>query len=149
MTWVDIVVVVLCVGIALLEARRGFFAAALNLAALIAVAGVAVKFSGQLTASLSPGVAFLVLYVLLGAAAVTGANFASHALKLDIGPFDHALAGAVGIASGVAVSYALCEFLNLSAGGTHPAVAGSLLGAQVHEFRAYHSVLNFLRGLGE
>lgn len=149
MTWVDILVVVLCVGIALLEARRGFLAAALDLAGVVIVTVVAVKYSDQLGGSLSPGIAFLVLYLLLMAAAVTGAKFAGDALKYDIGAFDSALAAVLGVATGVAVSYALCQFLNLSAGGSHPAVAGSALAAQVHDFQWYHAMVGFLQRLGE
>ncbi|MFQ6132896.1 MAG: CvpA family protein [Armatimonadota bacterium] len=149
MTWVDTAVVVLCTGIALLEARRGFLAAALDLAGIVVVTMVATRYSADLTGSLSPGIAFLVLFVLLAAAVVAGVKFANDALKFDIGPFDSALAGLIGVATGVSVSYALCEFLNLNAGGTSAAVAGSVLAPQVHDFRLYHGLIAFLRRLGE
>ncbi len=149
MSWVDVVIVSLCVSIAALEAKRGFTAAALDLAGLVIVTALVTQFSSSVAGGMSPGVAYAVLWVFLAAAAATGAKFINDATRFDIGPFDTSLAGVLGICSGVAVSYALCEMLGRLAGGTHAAVTASALAPEVHEFRTYHAIVGFLKRLGD
>lgn len=151
MTWVDCVIVVACVLIAAVEARRGFLPAVLDLAALIIVS-IIVKTYGTSLAGVtgfSSGASVALIYLFLAAAAITGAKFASDAINFDIGPFDSAIAGVLGVFTGIAVGYGLVHTLILIGGADHPAVAGSLLAPEVHEFRSYHKVLDFLQALGE
>ncbi|MGD8238555.1 MAG: hypothetical protein PVH68_08395 [Armatimonadota bacterium] len=150
MTWVDCVIVVACVLIAAVEARRGFLPAALDLAALIVVSVIVTTYGTSLAGvtGFSPGASVAFIYLFLAAAAITGAKFASDAINFDIGPFDSAIAGVLGVFAGIVVGYGLVHTLILLGGTDHPAVAGSLLAPEVHGFRSYHRAVRFLQGLG-
>jgi hypothetical protein len=144
--WVDIIIVALCAGAAAIEAKRGFFPAALDLVGLTLVALVVTRYGSSLAgAGLSPTLSFALMYVFLAAAVVTAAKFINDATKFDIGAFDHPLGGVIGFFVGVAVSYALVEMLR-KAGVA--AATSSILAAEVHEFRTFSSIVSFLRGLG-
>jgi hypothetical protein len=148
-SWVDVVIIALCVSIAALEAKRGFTAAALDLAGLVIVTLLVTQFSSSVAGSMSPGVAYGVLWVFLAAAVITVVKFINDATRFDIGAFDTSLAGVLGLCSGVAVSYALCEMLNRIAGGAHAAVTAAALAPEVHDFRTFRSIIGFFRRLGE
>lgn len=150
-SWVDIAVVTICGTLCFIESKRGFFPAVLDFAGIVAVTLIAKHTSGNLSgaSSMQPPVAFAVLYLVLTAIVITGAKFIAGATQFEIGPFDAPVGGVMGICTGVAVSYALVEFLNLQAGGQADAVAASFLAPQVHEFRAYHNILQWLHSLGE
>lgn len=144
--WVDIAIVALCVGAAVVEAKRGFFPAALDLIGLIFVALVVSNYGSSLAGGgLPPTVSFVLMYVFLAAAVITAAKFINDATKFDVGAFDHPLGGLVGFFVGVAISYALVEMLQQ---GEVAAVTTSVLAPEVHEFRTFNAILGFLRGLG-
>ena len=151
MTWVDGVIVVVCVLIAVLEARRGFLPAALDLAGLIIVSIIVTNYGISLSTATGLGTraGVIFIYLFLAAAAITGAKFASDAISFDIGPFDSAMAGVLGVLTGVVVGYGLVHTILLLWGVDHPAIAGSLLAPEVHDFRTFKRLLDFLHGLGE
>ena len=151
MTWVDCAIVAACVLIAIVEARRGFLPAALDLAGLIVVSIIVTTYGTSLAGATGLGTAGSVvfIYLFLAAAVVTGAKFASDAINFDIGPFDSAIAGVLGVFSGLVVGYGLVHALILLGGAEQPVIAGSLLAPEVHEFRTFFRVLNFLRRLGQ
>jgi len=149
-TWIDCVIVVICVLIAIIEARRGFLPAALDLIGLIIVSVIVTTQGTSLAGAtgLSTGLSVVVMYVLLAASVITGAKFASDALNFDIGPFDSAIAGLLGVFIGGVVSYGLVHSLTILGGTDQPAIANSLLAPEVYQFRTYHKAVSFLQGLG-
>jgi len=150
-TWVDVAIVISCVLIAVIETRRGFAPAALDLIGLIIVSVIVTTYGTSLAGAtgLSTGASVAVVYLFLAAATITGAKFASDAINFDIGPFDSAIAAVLGVLTGIVVGYALVHTLIILGGADQPAIAGSLLAPEVHEFQTYHRVLDFLCQLGQ
>jgi hypothetical protein len=150
-TWVDLVIVVACTLIAIIEGRRGFLPAALDFIALIIVSFVVTNYGTSLAGAtgLGSGAGVAIVYLFLAAAAIAGAKFASDTINFDIGPFDSAVGSVIGVVSGLVVGYGLVHTLIHIGGAENPAVAGSLLAPEVYEFRTYYRLLNFLQRLGE
>lgn len=149
MTWLDLVTIVICSAVVVVEAARGFVPAMIDLIGVLVLLSMAggggVGVSGP-----SPGRAgtYLAIVVVGAAVIATASTLFNKYTKWDIGPFDRALAGLMGVGTGIALSHAAFDAALLAYGASHPALAHSLLRAEVYEFRTAKAIANALRNLG-
>lgn len=157
MTWLDIVLGVLLVGVAVLEMGRGFGRAifdALALYAALWLSGAAAR--ALEAATFHPNTAFShcwtfgLLFLTFGALGLLVSRFVYHSTLVNAGMFE----GLLGLGAGLAVGMILAHGLVRVAVLADPAgqsgarvVAESFLGNEMLSFTTYHSVLATLSGV--
>ncbi len=149
MTWLDLLTIIICSAVAVIEATRGFTAALLDLIGVVVVLHVAGAVRPALGATeTAQTVSFLVVVVVGSGVVVACSTLIDKYTKWDIGPFDRALAGLLGVGTGIALSHAAFDAVLLAAGSQHPAFAQSLLRAEIYEFRTAKALAQYLQHLG-
>ena len=149
MTWLDVTAVALFVVVGVVEAKRGAIPAAIDLVLALMGLGLAKSLTqsvgavGGTEAWPFLGSMFLVIVV----AAVTSTLVDTHT-KWDIGPFDAAAAGVLGVITGLVLGHAVFHAAILSGGHTASIAGNSLLVVEVYDLRTLHALGNMLRNLG-
>lgn len=158
MIWLDVVIAAMIVGMAALEAKRGFGRAVFDCGAIMIALGVAPKMHIPLAHHLdvlrSPQANSAFIYtavvVVSGAVLWLVAKTAYESTQLSLDHFEIPLGAVVGIVIGAALAHALTTtiFISTNHGGYLPAsLANSALGKELYGFYTYNSVIGFLKGL--
>ena len=158
MNWLDILLLLLIVGVAVLGMVRGLGRAAFDAlglyGALWAASTLAPLLAAHLTlnaggAAVNLSWVFGILFVLLGAL-MLGVSWYVHSLtRFDAGMFDKLLGLAAGVAMGVIVAHSLVAALVTSDPhrvASAALVADAPVGREMYEFPAYHSVMDTITG---
>lgn len=157
MEWLQILIVIVIVGVALLEGKRGFGRCLFDLAAAI----ITVRLARSLAFNLAPSIrvfesaqateaALLVAFSLvLGGALLVLARYAYNATLISLDSFDNILGIGLGLAVGVLVAQVALLAMML---GAAPAKSSSLKRTVAYRecvnFETYHEVIHFLRTAG-
>ena len=158
MNWLDIILLLLIVGTAVVGTVRGLGRAAFDAlglyAALWAASTLAPLVAVHLTlnaggAAVNQSWIFGILFVLLGVL-MLGVSWYVHSLtRFDAGMFDKLLGLAAGVAMGVIVAHSLVSALVTSDPhrvASAALVADAPVGREVYGFPTYHSVLDTITG---
>jgi len=149
MTWIDVASVALFVVVGVVEAKRGFLPAAVDLCLMLLGLNLCKQLTGAVASSLgSRAMAFGLLLLLCVIVAAVASSLIDRHTKWEIGPFDSAAGGIVGVVVGLAVAHGVYHAVALSGAGGHALVARSLLAPEIYELRAMHSIGDALRSLG-
>lgn len=151
MTWLDIVLGVLLVGVAVLEMCRGFGRSVFDALALYGALWLSDAAAHYVSVAafhpntpVSHGLTFGVLFLTFGALAVLVSRLVYHATLIHTGMFEGLLGAVAGLAVGMILAHGLVRMVVLSdpAGqsGTR-LVSESFLGSEMLSFTTYHSVL--------
>jgi hypothetical protein len=148
MTWLDVASVALLVIVGWVEAKRGFSPAAIDLCLLLIGLNLAKSLTGAAAQFGSQTAAFSVFFV--GAVLVTGvaSSVIDSYTKWEIGPYDSAGAGVVGVVVGLVAAHALYHAMALHGHGGQALVGRSLLAPEIYDLRAIHALGDMLRNLG-
>ena len=151
MTWFDLVVILIIAAFGTVEARRGAAPAAMDCAALVIVGQIANGAHSSLASSLgvAPAIGFTILFVVLGVLGILLARFLHHMTMISLDTFDATVGAIFGVASGIAVAHAFGQIVLVSGGPEYPALAQSLLGDEVLNFKTYKRIVSGFMHLGE
>lgn len=157
MNWLDIILLLLVVGVAVLEAFRGFGRAIFDALGLFA----ALWLAGALSPGLAPHMplhtgagadhshAFSLLFVLLSLLCLGVSRFVHGMTLIHTGMFEALLGLTAGVAVGMVAAHAVtCALVMADPGGRHGAalVAGGAISSEAFSFTTYHSVMDTLTG---
>ena len=158
MNWLDIVLLLLIAGVAVLGLTRGFGRAAFDALGLYAALWIASTLAPLLAAHLTlhaggaavnQSWAFGMLFILFGALLI-GASWYLHTMtQLNAGMFDKLLGLAAGAAMGVILAHGVVSALVTSdprREASAALVAAAPVGREVYEFPTYHSVMDTITG---
>ncbi len=149
MTWIDVTSVALFVSVGVVEAKRGFFPAVVDLCLVLLGLNLAKLMTGTVSSSLgSPAVAFGLLFLLCVIVTAVTSSLIDAYTKWEIGPYDAAAAGIVGVVVGLAVAHGVYHVVALAGSEGHDLVARSALAPEVYDLRSIHSLGDMLRNLG-
>jgi hypothetical protein len=149
MTWLDLLTVALFVLVGFVEAKRGAVPAAADLCVGLVGIGLAKRLAPNLAAWVgSQTTAFLLLLVSVVAAAVVASWLLDTYTKWEIGPYDAAVAGAVGVVSGLVLAHGVFHAAMVSGGGLEALAEKSLLAPEVYHLQTLHAIGDLLRNLG-
>jgi uncharacterized membrane protein required for colicin V production len=149
MTWLDLITIALFVLFGVVETKRGFFPAAIDLLAGVLGLTIAKAWAPLLTSALgSESTAFLVLFAVVVVLTGVGSSLVDAYTKWDIGAFDSALAGVLGVVVGLVLAHGAYHAATVAGGHVANVAAGSLLTPEVYELRTAHAIGDMLRGLG-
>jgi len=151
---IDVAIAVLLVGAGLVETKRGFGRAVLDLTALAVTVRVAwllaEPLSGSIKLAMDPDVNRAILYVasfvVLGSFLLYLGRTIYDVTLVSAEVFDPPLGGLCGIGVGIILAHALVQTLAFGAGGdaVPKVVADSLLGTEFLRFHTYHRVMDVL-----
>lgn len=158
MNWLDIVLLLLIVGVALFGAVRGFGRTALDALALYGALWLASTLAPVLAAHLSlhaggaavnRGWAFVLLFFVCSALGLGIAWYSYGMTQLSAGMFDKLLGIAAGIAAGMILAHGLVSAIVTSdpqrvASAT--LVSQGAVGAEMYSFPTYHAAVDTLTG---
>ncbi len=150
MTWLDFVVILLCVAGGVLEARRGLVCGVLDLAGI----ALSVHLASSLHTGLADAIgvshltAYIALLLALVAAVVVLSTVADALLKWDAGGIEAVAGGFLGLIAGYLLAHGVVGLFIVGWGEEYAAYSGSLLAKEVYNFSTYHAVLTALRNLG-
>jgi len=157
MTWLDIVLGVLLIGVAVLEMCRGFGRAVFDALALYAalwLSDAAARALGAATfhpnTPFSHGWTFGLLFLTFGSLGLLLSKFVYYSTLANAGMFEGLLGIGAGLAVGMILAHGLVRVAVLSdLGGQSGArlVSESFLGNEMLSFTTYHSVLATLTGV--
>ena len=150
MTRPDFVVIRLCIAMAIIESNRGFVPAFFTMIGAVLTVEIAPSVYTKLTSpSISYASAYIIV-VLIGLAIVAGATvLLKRYAPTDIGSFDGALGGLMGIFTALVVGHAIYGAVILGYGGKTAAVyAQSALAGQIYELNGVHGFLDFMSRIG-
>ncbi len=149
MTWLDFLTIALCVLIMVIEVKRGAVCAIIDTVGVWIALKIA-TFSYQAIASpqFSYAAAYLTIFLVIVAVTATTSTLLQRQLKSDLGPFDSAIACALGLLIGLFFSHIAFGFIHLHFGETYPAFASSVFRGQVYELRALKGFLRFMHRIG-
>lgn len=149
MTWPDYIVIVLVIGVGLAESRRGFVTAFFDLLGVVITVEIAGAVYRQIA---SPSLSYTWSYivcVLIGVVVIAGAtSLLKRQTQMDIGSFDTALAGLLGVFSALALAHATYGAVVIQYGMNHEIYAGSALAGQIYELNGIHGFLAFMGKIG-
>jgi hypothetical protein len=149
MTWLDVTVVALFVVVGFVEAKRGAVPAAVDLFLVLtglSLAKVLTRSVGSIGGSEAiPFLAFMFGAVVISAAASTLIDMHT---KWDIGPFDAAAAGVLGVIAGLVLGHAAFHAATLAGGDTAITASKSLLVIEVYDLRTFDALTDMLHNLG-
>lgn len=154
MTWLDIVLGILLVGVAALEMCRGFGRSVFDALALYGALWLADAATHYVDAAafhpntpISHGLTFGLLFLTFGALALLVSRFVYHATLVHTGMFEGLLGALAGLAVGMILAHGLVRLVVLSdiAGQSGARlVSESFLGNEMLSFTTYHSMLTTL-----
>lgn len=151
MTWPDYVVIVLCAGLAILEAKRGFVVAFFDMIGCILI----IEISGSVYLRfVSPSMSYASAYLMcLGIGVVIVGvltTIIQRQTRMDIGSFDNSLAGLLGFICALILSHGVYGAVILSQpqGMQSALYQGSAFAGQIYELRAWHGFLGFMSRVG-
>lgn len=153
MTWLDIILGVLLVGVAVVEMCRGFGRSifdALALYGALWLSDAATRFIPAGSTPLSHGCLFGLLFLTFGALSIVVSRIVYHATLVHTGMFEGLLGAVAGVAVGMILAHGLVRTVILSdTAGQSGArlVSESFLGSEMLSFTTYHSVLETLTGI--
>jgi hypothetical protein len=149
MTWLDLLTVALFVLVGFVEAKRGAVPAAADLCVGLIGVGLAKTLTPGLAVSVgSEATAFLLLFVGVVAVAVVASWLLDTYTKWEIGPYDSAVAGAIGVVSGLVLAHGVFHAAVVAGGGLEALAQRSLLAPEVYDLRTLHAIGDLLRNLG-
>lgn len=157
MNWLSIVLAVLILGVAVVQALRGFGRAAgdaLGLYAALFLAGWlseplagAVHFHSG--AAINHSYAFVLLFLVLGGLSLGLSRYIYHLTPISAGMFDRVLGFVCGLAAGMIVAHSLVSGMVMAdpSGRQETAlVTNGFVSNEMLDFPTYHSVLESLTG---
>jgi hypothetical protein len=149
MTWIDVTSVALFVTVGVVEAKRGFFPAAIDLCLVLLGLNLCKLLTGVVASPLgSRATAFGVLFLFCVVVTAVASSLIDTYTKWEIGSFDSAVAGIVGVVVGLAVAHGVYHMVALTGAGGHALVGRSLLAPEIYELRTIHGIGDLLRHLG-
>jgi hypothetical protein len=149
MTWIDVASVALFVTVGVVEAKRGFFPAVIDLCLVLVGLNLAQTLTGTVASPLgSRAAAFGLLFLFCVVVAAVTSSLVDKYTKWEIGPYDGAAAGIVGVVVGLGVAHGLYHVVALHGAGGHALVVRSLLAPEIYDLRTLHSIGDMLRNLG-
>ncbi len=157
MSWLDVVLILVIGGCAVVEMARGFgraaFDALLLYAALWSAEAAALPLARQVHlangAAVNHADAYAILLVVFGSTALGLSRFVYGMTLFDAGMFDSLLGLAAGIAAGMVAAHGIVHALDMAdPNGTAGAalVASSLVGREMLNFPTFHSVMDTVTG---
>ena len=157
MTWLDIVLIFVIGGIAVVEMARGFgraaFDALLLYAALWAAESASLPLAAQVHlangAAVNHADAYALLLVVFGTAALGCSRFVYGMTLFDAGMFDSLLGLVAGVGAGMIAAHGIVHSLAMAdPNGTAGAalVAGSFIGHEMLNFPTFHAVMDTITG---
>lgn len=158
MNIIDVVLIIITVGIAALETRRGFGKAIFDFAALLVgirlVGMLAPVVAGSLNLAkdtpANEAAWFAVLFALVGTLLLFLGKLAYDSTLITLDTFDPFLGGVLGLGIAVIVGHAIVNTLAIAAtvhGITPEIITNSRLGMEFYDFVTYHKVMHFLSSL--
>jgi uncharacterized membrane protein required for colicin V production len=155
LTWVDLLVVVVIIGVVLFEVRRDFGQTLVDTVALLLTMRAAVWLcpaaarAVPLAASetVNRGIWLILAFILCSAVALLLARFAHEATRWTLDTFDPVFGFVFGMTSAVIVSHILVKSLAMiyaTKAGLPQCIAHSALGEELLTFHSYHHLLEFL-----
>jgi len=158
MNWLDIVLMVLIVGVAIVGTVRGFGRTAFDALGLYAALWSAATLAPMLASHVSlhagePGVnqswAFGILFVLFGALMLGLAWYVQGMTQWNAGMFDKLLGMAAGVAAGTILAHGIVSALVTSDPNREASAAivtQGTVGNELYSFPGYHSVMDTITG---
>jgi uncharacterized membrane protein required for colicin V production len=149
MTWLDVIAVALFVIVGVVEAKRGFFPALVDLCLVLVSVNLAKMLAPSAASAVGSNAAGfgVVVFGLIAITAVASTLVDVYA-KWDIGPYDSLAGGVLGAVTGLAVAHAVYHLAQLKGAEGHALVARSLLAPEIYDLRSLHALGDMLRGLG-
>ncbi len=150
MTWPDLIVIVLCILLGILEAQRGFIVAFLDMLGVFLTVEIAPAAYLNLTrsGSLSNVAAYLICIGIGVAITAIVTTLLKRQTQFDIGSFDSALGGIFGIIIALFLSHAMYGALILAYGAQNPVYANSAFAPQIFELQGLKGFLRFMGKIG-
>ena len=156
--WINLVIVLIFAGGIALGIKRGFGKSIFDFAAGLITVRIAATLhpllAHRITILSSPQANSALIYagvfMLLGAAVWLVSKVAYESTLISLDTFDPPLGGIVGIFIAVILAHAFTKTYFIAAnqsGQMPPALAQSILGAELYGFTTYHNVIGFLKGL--
>lgn len=151
MTWLDIVLGILLVGVAVLEMCRGFGRSVLDALALYGalwLSDAAMHYVESIAfhpnTPFSHGWTFGLLFLTFGTLGILVSRFVYHATLIHTGMFEGLFGAIAGLAVGMILAHGMMRVVVLSDTVDHAGVrlvSESFLGSEMLSFTTYHSVL--------
>lgn len=150
MTWLDLIMILILGGSAVIQAKRGFLQSLLDLIALAACAVVSKTYGPRLggMANLGDAGGMIVAFVLLGGAGIAISKLAYNAMPLTIEAWDPLFGAVLGLGCGGAIGHLLVNAIVASKGTSYAPVANSSVCMQLYSFGAWHSFVSMMHRLG-
>jgi len=159
MNWVDLVALVIIVGIAFLESRRGFGLALFDLIGAIIASKLAISFyeaAGKalpfnLKAQDAQGFWIILMFLILGALVLLASRFLYSTTLLSLDVMDPVVGAILGIASGIITAHIILRGMVLAAAGTpfETELAGTFAVIQLVDQTGFKALMEVLTHIGE
>ena len=150
MTWLDLIMILILGGAAVIQARRGLFQSFLDLVVLVVCAIVAKNYGARVgeMAKLGHAGGILLTFVVLGAAGIAISRLVYNTMPLTIEAWDPLFGAIFGVACGAAAAHVLIVAILTSKGNDYGPVANSALCMQIATVSGWHGFITMMHRLG-
>jgi len=144
---VDVLCLAIWAGLIFLEGQRGIIPALADfLCVLVGLVLVRIGYV-PLSENMRPSAAYLLLLCAVVVLTAILSIYLSRRLKVQVTAVEAAIGGALGLSTGVLLSYAIFEWLTIRYGGGSSIVSNSLLHWAISELSGLHALADFYRKL--
>lgn len=149
MTWLDFLTIGFCLVILVIEVKRGAVCAIIDTAGCwIALKTAAFTYQGFVTPTFSYTASYITVFLVIVAIAAVISTIVKMRTETDLGPFDSAIAAALGVLTGLFFGHVAFGAAFLQSGPEYKAFAEAAMRAQVYELKGLNGFLDFMGRIG-